>query len=700
MESIIKWIEGLEGLIYRILLWFIFIPKTLVQVTLNPDWAAGYIEKELKQKDPPPFDEFMSPVVLLLTVALIPAVLLQFLPNYQVVIVKPGQDDSAAQVNTIESFFRQNNSLSKVPGDAFEATANFASSSANMDYVFYWSVDKVQYDANGYDSGYQTIAQQSHSEIDGTDTIERVDNNTARDRFVYRFTEPGGYYVNVEVQKIDPVNNLPVENFYDYIYVLVPDVNNPDFKGLVSETRNKRPASLGKTEILSALTNQLKSEGTIFLALAMLLPPLLFAFASRFVTRKEITEKSLKEIFYEECYYFAPLSLAGWASVYAVRFFTYDIFYYSELAILSVALPVLLAIVWFMAVQVRTIVREGEVQDGEQKIRTISVPKAFLIVVVCLTLIVAAVVVINFLQDAQWQDFLRKDAIRLYIFGSVGLLAWYLWTWNKKRRSENRKLSIANIVMLTAFALIVLCVLLIFLIPVNPLDSSAAVPQTSADTPAPQPTATLISTPTLPAVLIETPTAEAAAVNSNSFYVEEFDGNLDSWTPVTFGNESLVKKSVQDGRLVVSLSSGGGEVPDTYLFNNNFTYTDVQLEVVATNMGNNSNAVVLVCRSTDSGWYEFDLSNSGTYDIYAVNQDGYNELTSGNSKSIKAGLSTNTYTAVCKGSELSLYINGDFVDSITDTNFNFATGSIGIGVSSLEGLPVDVAIDTLKVSQP
>ena len=144
----------------------------------------------------------------------------------------------------------------------------------------------------------------------------------------------------------------------------------------------------------------------------------------------------------------------------------------------------------------------------------------------------------------------------------------------------------------------------------------------------------------------------------------------------------------------------GGKVPDTYLINTEFSYTDVQLDVVTTNKGNNSNAVVLVCQSTDSGWYEFDVSNSGTYAIYAVNASGYNELDSGNSKSIKAGLSTNLYTAICKGTELSLSINGDAVTSITDSSFNFSSGNIGIGVSSLQGLPVDVFIESLKVSQP
>jgi hypothetical protein len=203
-----------------------------------------------------------------------------------------------------------------------------------------------------------------------------------------------------------------------------------------------------------------------------------------------------------------------------------------------------------------------------------------------------------------------------------------------------------------------------------------------------------------------TPGTEAqptvAPSNDQAFYTEEFDGTLDSWTPFTIGNESQVKRSLESGKLVFSLSAVGDNVPAAYLYNPSFTYTDVQLDVVTTNNGNNSNAVALVCRYTESGWYEFDISNSGTYSIYAVDvvQQSFNKLAEGNSPSIKAGLSTNLYTAVCKGSELTLYVNGDLVDTITDSSFNFSAGNIGIGVSSLQGLPVDVFIESLKVSQP
>lgn len=139
--------------------------------------------------------------------------------------------------------------------------------------------------------------------------------------------------------------------------------------------------------------------------------------------------------------------------------------------------------------------------------------------------------------------------------------------------------------------------------------------------------------------------------------------------------------------------------------NESFTYTDVQLDVVTTNNGNNPNGVNLVCQYNDSGWYEFSIANSGLYSIYAADislsaTPTYNTLFSGGSGAIKSGLETNTYTVVCRGNELNLSINGTLVKTLIDTEYNFKEGKIGFGASSPEMLPVDIQFDSLSVSIP
>jgi hypothetical protein len=128
------------------------------------------------------------------------------------------------------------------------------------------------------------------------------------------------------------------------------------------------------------------------------------------------------------------------------------------------------------------------------------------------------------------------------------------------------------------------------------------------------------------------------------------------------------------------------------------------VEVVAANTGNSDNGVSLVCRYSDSGWYEFRISNGGKYSIYAfgpggtILQSGY-ELENGGSPLIHTGKATNVYAAICKGNELSLEINGNR-EITTPTKYDFPGGNIGIGFSSPNKLSVDVEIESVKISEP
>jgi hypothetical protein len=126
----------------------------------------------------------------------------------------------------------------------------------------------------------------------------------------------------------------------------------------------------------------------------------------------------------------------------------------------------------------------------------------------------------------------------------------------------------------------------------------------------------------------------------------------------------------------------------------------VQLEAVVTNNGNNANGVSLICRYSDSGWFEFTVSNNQSYSIYVFGPDG-EKLQGGlfGSKKILSGKEKNVYTATCKGNELSLTVNGTLLNTIK-TNHDFPEGNIGIGFSAPQNLPVDVEFESLKISQP
>ncbi len=231
----------------------------------------------------------------------------------------------------------------------------------------------------------------------------------------------------------------------------------------------------------------------------------------------------------------------------------------------------------------------------------------------------------------------------------------------------------------------------------NEVSSAPAVQSTP--TPADQPVQV---TPTL----MPTSTPSDVSSDEQAFYTENFDGNLDTWDDfMGTGIESQVTASVEGGNLSVQLSPFEDKLPRYYLVNNSYTYSQVSVELVTTNIGNNSNGVSLICQYSENGWYEFTVSNAGLYSISAYDpsvttEQGYTQLAGGGSSAIKPGKTTNTYTVNCDGSVLELFINDVLVNSISDSRFNFTEGKVGIGVSSPDLLPIDVTIESVAVSKP
>jgi hypothetical protein len=134
------------------------------------------------------------------------------------------------------------------------------------------------------------------------------------------------------------------------------------------------------------------------------------------------------------------------------------------------------------------------------------------------------------------------------------------------------------------------------------------------------------------------------------------------------------------------------------------TYTDVRLDVKVGNRGSNNNNVSLVCRKSDSGWYEFDIANNGLYEVLfgkIVNDRvEYTPMADGGSTRIKSGLAENEYGIVCQGGTLILYINGEEVRRLEDHKYLLPEGNVGISVSSFRDVPVIVDFYWVRISQP
>ena len=737
--SIFTVLQDFEKLIYKVLMWIILLPKTIVQITLDPKWAPGYITDELDESNPAnhgqvQFDEYMSPVILLLVVALLPALGFSLLPAFGTTLIS-----SAGEKQTTDRFI------------SFGSQTEFISSSTGLKYKHFWIVEQKQ-----NDGGYKLLYDELHSDYSEKNYIEIVDNNTVKDKFLYTFNDPGEYLVTVLAYKYDPDRGEDLDSVERYSASIAVSVPLDVAESVVILDTNAKTESAPDTKTAVNFSERVTQEDTLFLALALMIPPLLFAFVTQIRSRtlRDIGENTLKESFYVQCYYFSPLSLAIWATYYARYFFTADVYGYQDfgISLVILLLPVLLAFLWFFRIEMQIMMdpqldspktqeqAAAESQPPEKKHETGSL-RAFLIVIGCLLLLGGGALLIFYFP--RLQDLLRLSAIRLYPVGAIGLIAGFGYAWYKRRIAEHKSISLRNFgwVLAGSIMLIITFVVIryklyppvqlsappeteVVVVPLStatqvtlppvasstpepptpePVESPTAtlLPQNTDTSPSPEAQATLTPQPT------ETPVPATQTLEPQQYYTEDFNGDLVNWSEfMSSGEPNMVERHSEPGKYSVNLLQSEEKLARYYLINDNFTYADVKVEAVVINRGNNTNGVSLVCRYSDVGWYEFLISNSGTYSIYAVDRagivnSGYNQIDLGTSGLIKSGPgAVNVYAIACQGQELSLYINQELVDTITDVKFQFQEGKVGLGVSSPEKLPVKIEFDSFSVTKP
>ena len=187
------------------------------------------------------------------------------------------------------------------------------------------------------------------------------------------------------------------------------------------------------------------------------------------------------------------------------------------------------------------------------------------------------------------------------------------------------------------------------------------------------------------------------------YFIETFTEGLGNWSYFIMNSTPELERKAEvygdDRGLRVKLD---GYNIWYYLLYDPFTYGDVRIDTEVQNGGVPSNSVSLVCRYDDDlGWYEFNISSDGTYNILyydAVIYKGYKLLADGASKNINLGRDSNTYTIICEGRELSLYTNNVHVKTVEHKDLT--RGLVGIGLNSYESYPVIMTIPWFEISQP
>src|SRR5215216_988007 len=344
MDSVMKAVEDFEKIIYKILLWFILIPKTIVKIITNPSWAPKYVSDEIQQTGDKRFDEYMSPLLLFLIVILVPILGISFAPSVGMNIIAP----SEGEMNCSTTFPEDGNfscfdlveegqpTLRIIPLDV-EST--FISNTMNLYHEFKWVIKNCTTEECTFLDGeshneYKGTARLSSDsdpvssdDYDGTppEDLQILNNHTVKDNYYFVADQPGLYQVQIFSgnfysgdlgnQIESSQNDLRLSRS---IYITISPQQDGNGQAVTDENGNilldNRVQVLYDSPNIVAKApekpeNTIKSPKFIFLGLGLLLLPLLFSIATNTSKSSDISEYLLRESFYIQCYYFVPVGL-------------------------------------------------------------------------------------------------------------------------------------------------------------------------------------------------------------------------------------------------------------------------------------------------------------------------------------------------------------------------------------------------------
>jgi len=67
-----KLFQSIEDAVYEVMVWILLLPKTLIRSMFRPRWTIQYVNEEWEKQPDDRFDEYLSPVLLWLIVAVLP----------------------------------------------------------------------------------------------------------------------------------------------------------------------------------------------------------------------------------------------------------------------------------------------------------------------------------------------------------------------------------------------------------------------------------------------------------------------------------------------------------------------------------------------------------------------------------------------------------------------------------------------------
>ncbi len=226
--------------------------------------------------------------------------------------------------------------------------------------------------------------------------------------------------------------------------------------------------------------------------------------------------------------------------------------------------------------------------------------------------------------------------------------------------------------------------------------------------PIPEATATRVIPTTAPATVTPTvvpsPTATVTPLPPERYFTEEFDSAPVYWSTLyASGDSSRVNLLNENSTLTFEIYSQNTWL---YAIYGAYQYEAVHVETRVESHGSEVNSMGLVCDYDEqNGWYEFNISNDGTYSVLYGQwlADGiatYAPILNDTSSHIATGNSINEMGLDCYENIVQLYLNGKILRKLNVEHIGLTGGKVGLSLGSFEEAPVILAFDWVKVSEP
>ncbi|HZM21044.1 MAG TPA: hypothetical protein VFC02_04820 [Anaerolineales bacterium] len=218
------------------------------------------------------------------------------------------------------------------------------------------------------------------------------------------------------------------------------------------------------------------------------------------------------------------------------------------------------------------------------------------------------------------------------------------------------------------------------------------------------PTATLPPTP-IPVTdtPAPTPTLASSPTPFPRFFTNEFDSPLVDWAILQAGNDFVPNIRTENSSLLLQMDS---PYSWSYAIYGAQTYANVRIDAQFENRAGSPSSVGLLCRySEENGWFEYNVSTDGTYNLLygswlTVGIADYLPITDGLSNLIQPSGATQQIGLLCSETTVTLLINETIIRSVDVARYELTEGNMGVTASSYENTPIIAAINWVKVSEP